>query len=221
MNKKMVSKLLNQLSKISLGVVLILFWGWMYLRVPQLFPQNTEAFRAIITTYILFTALIFSFDAIASKKTERPLFTIGFLKAFPKFLLFAGIGLGIMFLFNLIITGESLPNIFQAIKGIGIGVLLLHAFFVATLEEKIFRGWFPNELRARGISRNFVWISSAIVFAFFHYLLNGELLTILIYIPLGLVFMAVKQKWSPRTDMANSGVHFAWNVFILGFMSGI
>ena len=214
-----MAKLLKQLSRVSLGVVLILFWGWMYLRVPQLFPQNTEAFRAILTTYILFTALIFSFDALASRKTERPLFEIGFLKAFPKFLLFAGIGLGVFFLFGLIIKGEALPTIFSAISGIGIGVILLHAFFVATIEEKIFRGWLVNELRARGISRNFVWIFQAVVFAFFHYLLNGAWLSLVIFIPLGLIFLAVKEKWSPKTDMANSGVHFAWNVFILGFMA--
>jgi len=31
--------------------------------------------------------------------------------------------------------------------------------------------------------------------------------------------MVVKNKYSPKTDMANSGVHFAWNVFILGFLT--
>jgi len=214
----MANKILTQLSRISLGVVLVLFWGWMYLRVPQLFPQNTEAFRQIITTYILFTALIFSFDALASRKTETPLFKVGFLKAFPKFLIFAGIGLGILFGVGFIVKGDALPSIFQAVKGIGIGVLLLHAFFVATLEEKIFRSWLPNELRARGMSKKVVFVLVACVFAFFHYLLSGEWLTILIYVPLGMVFMWVKNKYSPKTDMANSGIHFAWNVFILGFL---
>ena len=182
----MANKILTQLSRISLGVVLVLFWGWMYLRIPQLFPQNTEAFRQIITTYILFTALIFSFDAIASRKTETPLFRVGFLKAFPKFLIFAGIGLGILFGFTFLVKGEALSSIYTAVKGIGIAVLLLHAFFVATLEEKIFRSWLPNELMARGISKNFVFVFSALVFAFFHYLLSGEWLTILIYVPLGI-----------------------------------
>lgn len=217
----MANKILTQLSRISLGVVLVLFWAWMYLRIPQLFPQNTEAFRTVITTYILFAALIFSFDALASKRTETPLFKVSFLKAFPKFLLFAGIGLGILLGFGFIIKGEALPTIFEAVKGIGLGVLLLHAFFVATLEEKVFRSWLPNELRAVGINKGMVFVMQALVFAFFHYLLNGQWLTILIYIPLGMVFMVVRNKYSPKTDMANSGLHFSWNVFILGFLTVI
>lgn len=214
----MANRILNQLSKISLGVVLILFWVWMWIKVPQLFPTNTEAFRNIILTYIIFATLVFSFDAISSRRTERPLFQIGFLKAFPKFLIFAGIGLGVLFLFGLAIKGDALPTIFDAVRNVGIGVILLHAFFVATLEEKVFRSWLVNELRARRIREGFAWTISVLVFAFFHYMLNGEWLTLAIYIPLGFIFLVVRERYSPRTDMANSGLHFAWNMFILGFL---
>jgi membrane protease YdiL (CAAX protease family) len=215
------SNLLKTLSRLSLGLVLVLVWAWMYIRADQLFPVNTDAWRTIIQTYMLLTAFIFSWDTAVSRKTERPIFEVGFLKAFPTFLISAVITIGILFLFLQVYTPKSLPSIYEAIAGVGLGVILLHAFFVAILEEKIFRGWVANQLKSSGLTRNKVWIGQAIIFAFFHYLLGRELLTIAIYIPLGLIFMYVKEKWSPKTDMANSGVHFAWNVFILGFLTAI
>lgn len=203
------------MSKISLGIVMILIWVWMWLRVDLLFPVNTLAMKDTLLTYIIFTTLIFSFNALASEKTEKVLFKVSFLKAMPKFLLSAGISLVILFLFGLIIKGESLIEIAIAISGIGLGVILLHAVFVSTMEELGFRGWLTNELMARGIRKYVAWIMSACVFAFFHYLLNGEWLTLIIYIPLGLIFQFVKEKFSPKTGMANSGCHFAWNIWIL------
>ena len=205
--------------KVSLGLVMVLFWGWIFLRADQLFPVNTAQWKSVVLTYSVFAALIFSFDALSSRKTERPLFEVSFIKAFPKFLIAAAITLGILFLFGQTVSGDALPTIAEGLASVGLGVLLLHAFFVATLEEKVFRGFVSNELRASGISKPIVWIMQAFIFAFFHYMLNGELLTLWIYIPLGLIFMYIKQTWTPRTDMANSGAHFAWNVFILGFLS--
>ncbi len=213
--------LFAQLSKVSLGVVLILIWGWMYLRADQLFLVGTEAMKSILLTYIVFTALVFSFDALSSKKTERPLFRIGFVKAFPKFIISAIITLVILVAFQYTFKNDVSLQIFSAVTTLGLGVILLHAFFVATIEEKVFRAWLPNELRASGQPKMFAWVFSAIVFAFFHYLLNGEILTIIVYIPLGLTFQLVREKWSPETDMANAGTHFAWNVWILGFMNAI
>lgn len=215
----MARSLKAQLESISLGVVLVLFWAWIYIRIPQLYPSAVDEFRTLITTYIIFTALVFSFDALSSKRTETPLFRVSFVKAFPKFLIFAVAGLVVLFLFGLTLKSEALPSIYGAVKGLGIGVLLLHAFFIATLEEKVFRSWTQNELQAVGFTKMNSIIASALVFAFFHYLLNGQWLTILIYIPLGLIFSFIREKFSPETDMANSGAHFAWNVFILGFLS--
>ena len=213
------TRVLTTLSRISLGVVLILVWLWMYLRADQLFPVNTEMFKSTIQFYMIFTAVIFSWDTVASSKTERPLFQVSFAKAFPKLLLFAGITLVILFLFQLLVySGNALPEIKGALSGIGLGVILLHAFFVATIEEKVFRNWLVRELRSSGITMSRVWILQAIIFAFFHFALNKSFLSILIFLPLALIFMWVRTKYSPKTDMANIGVHFAWNIFVLGFL---
>jgi len=211
-------KRVGTLSRISLGLVLILVWGWIYLRADTLFPVNAEAWKDIIQFYMIFTAFIFAWDTAVSKKIESPIFEVSFIRAFPKFLLFAVITLGILFLFGLVYTGNALPSINEAISSVGLGVILLHAFFVAILEEKIFRNWLVNQLKSSGIAMKSVWIIQALVFAFFHYTLNKELLSIAIYIPLAFIFMYVRTKYTPKTDMANSGVHFAWNLFVLGFL---
>ena len=218
--EKMAGSLWKNLSRISLGVVLVLFWAWMYLRAPQLFPTNTEAWQFRIQTYIIFTALIFALDGLASRKSERPLFDVGFFKAFPKFLIAGAITLVVLFLFGLTLKGSALPTIYGAISSTGLGVILFHAFLVAVIEERIFRTWLPNELLARGVSKNLGrWIIPILVFTMFHYTLNGDWISLAIYIPLGALFTWAKLKYSPKTDMANSGVHFAWNFFVLGFMS--
>lgn len=214
------SGLWNILSRLSLGLVLVLVWAWMYLRADQLFPYNTEGFKGIIQFYLIFTAFIFSWDTAVSRKVETPLFEVSFIKAFPKFLLSAGITLGVLLLFLTVYNGSALPTIKDALSNVGVGVILLHAFFVAVLEEKVFRNWVVRQLENSKIPMASVWLIQALVFAFFHYSLNKNLLSIVIYIPLGLIFMAVRTKWSPKTDMANAGVHFAWNLFILGFFAG-
>lgn len=201
----------DTLSRISLGVVLILVYLWMYLSIPEL--------KEIAQFYLIFTAFVFAWDTAVSRKTEQPLFEVSFIRAFPKFLLFGGISLAILFLFSFVYTGNALPSIFEVVGKIGLGVILFHAFFVAILEEKIFRNWLPRQLKNSGIGIKAVWVLQAIIFAFFHYTIGKELLSIAIYIPLAFIFMYVRTKWSPKTDMCNSGVHFAWNVFILGFLS--
>jgi membrane protease YdiL (CAAX protease family) len=207
------------LGSISLGLVLVLFWGWMFLRADQLFTTNTSAWKDLLQTYIFFAVIVFGIDTLASRNTEKQLFKVSFIKAFPKFLLFALVGLVVLFLFGITLKGGALPSINQAIANVGLGVILFHAFFVATLEEKVFRGWLWNELRAGGMNKTATYVFVALVFAFFHYLINGDWTSLLLYIPLSFIFTYAKLKWSPRTDMANAGLHFAWNVFVLGFLA--
>lgn len=217
----MARDVVSQLSKISIGVVYILGWAWMYLRADQLFEVNASAMKEILLTYLIFASIIFSFVALARARASVNVFRISFLKAFPKFLVAGAITLGVLLLFQTTFQNNFSPVVFASVTGLGIGIILLHALFVATIEEKVFRGILPRLLMNAGQTRLFAWILSAVVFALFHYLLNGEWLTIIIYIPLGLAFQFVRQKFSPETDMANSGVHFAWNIWILGFLNAI
>jgi len=215
------SNIWKNLSRLSLGVVLVLFWGWFYLRADQLFAGSGWAidWKAQVQVYILFAVIVFGIDTLASRNTERELFKVSFLKAFPKFLLSAGISLFILFLFGLTLKGGALPSIKVALLSVGFGVLLFHALFVAILEEKVFRGWLWAELRQSGYSNTLSYVLVALIFALFHYTLNGDWTSLVLYIPLSFIFTWVKLNYSPRTDMSNAGVHFAWNLFVLGFMA--
>lgn len=216
----MVNKIIGTISKLSLGFVLILIWGFMWIRADILFPVNTESWKlGYILTYLVFVAFIFSFDTIRGAKTEKALFKISFLKGFGKFLLAGIISLVVLFAFGLLIKGEALNSVSQAISNVSIGVILLHAFMISMFEELVFRGWIVERLKEGGINKRLVMILSSVIFAGFHGFMGKSYITMLTYIPLGILLFYVKEKYSPRTNMANSGMHFAFNLFILGFLS--
>lgn len=207
------------LTKISLAVVLMVIWGFMWVRSDILFPVNTQLWRLnYILTYIVLVAFIFSWDTLKGSKTEKALFRASFLKKFPKFLLFAFITLVILFIAGQFLPSGSLRLVSEGLSGIGLGVILLHAFMVSIGEELIFRGWIPERLKEAGIKATAGILISTIIFALFHAGMGKSFITLLTYIPLGLMFHAVKRRWSPLTNMANAGAHFGWNVFILGFL---
>lgn len=215
----MVNKIIRTLSKLSLGFVLILVWGWFWIRSDILFPVNTEVWRmGYILTYLLFVAFVFSFDTIRGSKTEKALFRISFLKGAWKFGIAFIISIVVLYLFGLLVKGASLKNISLAIAGISIGVIVLHALMISIFEEIVFRGWVVERLKEVGMKRGFVMILQAIIFAGFHGFMGKSVITMLTYIPLGIIFFMVKEKYSPKTNMANAGVHFSWNLFILGFL---
>jgi membrane protease YdiL (CAAX protease family) len=214
-------KVTSFIDKISLGFVLVIFWIFMFINAEQFFPLNTDRFRIIMLTYISMTSLLFGFNALATERTERVLFKVSFLKEAPKFIISALISGVLFFLLSRVFTGSFLGSISEALSSVGIGILLLQGLFVATLEEKAFRGWVVNELRARDIEESKVWIIQAILFSAFHWGVSGSLLSTAVYLPLGFLFMYVKTKFSPVTDMANAGVHFSWNMFALGFFNSL
>lgn len=217
----MAKDVINQLSKVSIGVVFILGWAWMYIRADQLFLTNAAAMKEVVLTYLIFASIVFSFVALARTKTPVDVFRVSFLKAVPKFFIAGFITLILLIGFQYTFKNEVSPLTFAAVSSLGLGVILLHALFVSTIEEKVFRALLPRLLISGGQTKLFAYVLSSVVFALFHYLLNGEWLTILIYVPLGLTFQWIREKWSPETDMANSGAHFAWNIWVLGFLNAL
>ena len=215
----MANKIIRTLSKLSLGFVLILVWGWFWIRSDILFPVNTEAWRmGYILTYLLFVAFVFSFDTIRGAKTEKALFRISFLKGAWKFVISFAVSIIILYLFGLLVKGDALNSISQAIASVSIGVIVLHALMIAIFEEIVFRGWVVERLREAGIGKGLVMILQTLIFAGFHGFMGKSVITMLTYIPLGIIFFWIKEKYSPKTNMANAGVHTAWNLFILGFL---
>lgn len=216
--KNFIKRSLQAVSKLTLGLVFVLIWGVMFIRTDALFPNgNIAAWKEYITTYIIFTTLIFGISA--AQKTEKSLFKLSFLKEFPKFIIGALISGVILYIVGFVLKGSALPTIKTALFGIGAGTLLLYVFAGCTMEELGFRGKIVEWLYKAKMKKPLVYLFQALIFAAFHWGLSRSIWTTLIYIPLGLLFMAIKDRYSPQTNMANAGVHFAWNVFILGFMS--
>lgn len=215
----MVKKRKSVLATISLGFVLVVIQIWLLTQADLFFPQDTDAWRSRLIIYTLMTAFVFSFDSLSSRNTERSLFKVSFLTKLPVYLLSAGITFGVLYLFGLSIPGKQFPGIIQGIASVPLGIILLHAFIVSINEELTFRGFMVNELRARQTPEVYVKGIQATLFALFHVAMaGGELLLVLPYIPLGLGWLYIRDKYSPKTNMANAGSHFAWNLFILGFL---
>lgn len=210
---------------LSVGFVLIIVHAFLFTQADALFPTKAAEYKIVIATYAVLVAFIFSFDARSSRQTERPLFTAAFfgMQGILKFAIAVSVSLLILIPFGIFIRGGvALGEVYQAVTGVGLGIILLHAFIVSFDEELIFRGFVVNELRANGAKETVVKWTQAIVFAAFHYaVVGGEILLLLVYIPLGLAFFAIREKYSPRTQMANIGAHFAWNFFVLGFVQAL
>lgn len=204
----MAIKIVRTLEKLSLGFVLVLAFLWFYIQFPQL--------RDITLVYILITAFVFSFG---QWKVERALFRAKFLKKIPVLIIAFIIASVILFIFGLIIKKGNLPTIRDAVAGIGLGYVALHLFIVSTSETFIFQGWVPDRLKQQGFRRKAIYIISATIFALFHVGMAGwSWILILPYIPLGMLFLWTRYKFSPKTLMAVVGCHLAYNLFILGFM---
>lgn len=198
---------------ISIGLVFILAHIWMYTQASVLFPNNALEWQIRIGVYIGITALVFG---VSSTKTERELFVGHFFRRLPVFILFSVGTLTLLFLFGKTIEWNGLSAVSGKLADIGLGVILFHAFIVAVDEELIFRGWLNDILGRKTLG---IWtraIIISIVFAFFHYALAGsEPLVLFTYIPIGLAYFFIKEKYG---IMASIGTHWAYNIFILGFI---
>jgi membrane protease YdiL (CAAX protease family) len=206
-----MGRIRNLIEPLSLGVVLILGMLWVYVNNPLWRPQ--------VIVMMVFTALLFAFGTV---RTEKALFRISFIKAIPKLLISSAITLIILISFGLIIKGEGISTIASALISVPTATILIHAFIIAFPEEIGFRGWLSDQLRSRGMRKFNVMIFTSFVFALFHFFMAGGVwLLLLPYFALGIIFFKIKERYSPETNMANTGAHFGWNLYILAFVQRI
>lgn len=215
--KKVIGKVGNFLSKISIGIVFVMILGWLYLRPDTIFPNNAAYWKEYIQTSIIFLFLVFGFGAIPGK-TLIPIFNISFFKEIWKFGIAAVITGGFLYGIQYIVHPGSLPTIWAGLAGIPIWALLLYAFVVSYPEELGFRGKLYYEFIARNMKNGWAIVITTLIFAVFHAAIGRSWITLLIYIPLGLIFSYVRDRFTPVSQMANAGVHFAWDVFLFGFL---
>lgn len=203
----------------SFGLVLLLILGFMYIRPEAFFLGEAGEWRDQLLIPLVFLTLFFSFDSLSSIRTGQPLFKLPFITEFLRFLIFGVLGFIGFFILGFIVKGNALPTIAEALSNIPIWSIALYSFCVCIPEELIFRGRVENELKSRRFPRALVILSSSVIFALYHAFLGKSFFTLLFYIPLGILFSLIKEKFSPDSHMANAGVHFAWNMWFLGFMT--
>lgn len=198
------------LGEISLGGVLIFAQLLLLTFLPD--ELKMSAITLIVMTTIALVVALF-----LPRNKEGNMFSSKFGKDFPKFIIATIITLIILGLIDFAINGSVTHAVMQAVAKYGLTMLLLLALVVALDEEIIFRWVCVDMLRSAKIPKILVWIIQAFVFALFHVAIKGNFMIAMLQFPLGLIYMWAKERFTPTSNMANIGVHFAWDLFVLGF----
>jgi membrane protease YdiL (CAAX protease family) len=199
-------------ARVGIGFVLILLWGWAYLRTQDFFPVDTAGWRLYITTWVIFFGFILTISLTIAEKYVGKVFRFPILKDLPKFFISAIVS-GIIYTIFIFLVKGSLSVEYV----VPLSIIFVYALFVALPEEIIFRGIIPNYLRTKIKTKLVVYLIQAVIFAAFHFALGRSWTTLLFYIPLGLLWMWIKDKYSPVTNLANAGSHFSWDIILLIF----
>jgi len=215
---------------------LLIFLYAQSFTASAIFPQDAELWNKILTGYLLIFALVMIGAIVLVPEVVRSLATANYWKSFLfKFIPSALVTTLILILIKSLLKGTGSINIFSAISYIPISVLLVHLFVISQIEELMFGG-----LVYTAIEKKFGTTPAEVIsiglFSIFHYAkTGGSLVVMATYIPLRYVFNytrnngypllnkipGIGQKLfgaTPRTQQSNAGMHFGWNMFVLGFL---
>lgn len=215
-----VDALKNFFSRISLLLIFLLALGFMFIRTDIFFPVNTEFWRQKVLETIILFFIFFSIDGIANKSAVQPLIRASFLKEFPKFILSALINFILFFSIAFFVKGNSMSAIGEALSGIPFWAVIVYSFLVAIPEQWIFFRVLPILFRTR-LKMKKIWADLfSIIFCWcsYHALTGRSIWVLLFYIPLGLYLVWIRDRFSPDTNMADSGAHFSWDIIAKFFL---
>jgi membrane protease YdiL (CAAX protease family) len=225
-------------SSLLYGVVLGLIFLYAYTATPsQIFPSN-EAWNLILGIYIGTFTLALLTCLILAPKVVRGLATAKYWESFFKKFLPKAVFWSIVLIFFQVITtaifktqGAGILNPLQYINTVPLSVLLIHLFVVSQVEEFIFGGLIYSVAENKG-TRFTAEIITIVLFSLWHLAkTQGNIIIMLTYIPLRLWWNYERNHGtpylnkiipslfgpSPRTQQANAGAHFAWNLFVVLF----
>ena len=197
----------SSIAKISFGVVLLIAQAFLLVNARVFFPNTTGYWQTVILIYIVLEVLIASIP-----KTRRDVFSMSFVKAWPKMLLFAAITFAALTLFNIVSLGGkfALPVLSPVI----IGVLIIHGLIISVVEETIFRDLLPDIGRKIKLAVILIAVITSALFALFHFgVYGGNWFSLAWAFVLGLVFFYTARKFGLSASM---GTHWGYNVWVLG-----
>lgn len=236
MVKGNVIKALTGASFLLVQIALLVFLYAQSFTPSGIFPKDTDLWNKILTGYlVIFTIAMVGAIAIVPE-VVRSLATASYWKSFIlKFIPTAIVTTIIFILIKTIFKGPGSINPFNAIAYMSTIVVIIHAIVIVQVEEILFGGLFYTAIQKR-YSNTTANISTIIGFSLFHFAkTGGNILVMLTYAPLRYIFNytrnngipgfrsipGIGEKWfgpSPNTQQTNSGVHFGWNAFVLGFL---
>jgi membrane protease YdiL (CAAX protease family) len=230
-----MAKKLGNLTRFSFLLVLIVGYIFLFAQTFSengLFSQNTENWNKFLSGYLIIFALTLIGSLIFAKETITQLAKADYWKAFiSRFLPSAAVSFVILILLKVLIKGPGSIDILSAVSYISLPVLVFHLFVVSQIEEILFGGLMFTALEKKS-GKLYANIIVVILFALFHYSKAGGSWAILLtYIPLRLIFNYARNNGlpllnrvsprlfgaTPQTQQSNAGVHFAWNLFVIGF----
>lgn len=197
---------IGKIKNFSFGLAILFFQLFMLVNTELFFPVNTDYWKNIITVYVVMTSVIFALPNLRQR-----IFNVKFRDALPKFLIFF---LVTIFLVSL---GGDIPinaRFFSAVSQLPVLSLVMlgfHTFVVAINEESIFRNPDLEKKIGRFILNVF--------FACFHFVIyQGDLIYLFVAFVLGLSLSFIQQRFSPKSQIANMGVHAGYNCYVLGIV---
>lgn len=223
----------NWLGAITFGTLFITVYLFFLFQADVFFP--TEEWRFKILLMIILTFIPFVWDTARSFRQEARILRTEAIKEIPRIALVTIAGLVFFIVLFMITKPLATGTVQQALVIIPRGALLVLVFMFALSEEFFFRLWLPERLEESGMGKALRTLISAITFAGFHWGVSGGNYAVLItYVPLGLFFSYVRDNGfpglvqisprffgpSPITQTTNAAVHYAWNLFVLGFLGG-
>lgn len=229
---KSIWKAITGASFLVMLIIVLVFLYAQSFTPSSIFPQETEAWNKILTGYLVIFSLMLIVAGIVERELVLQLAKANYWRSFfLKFIPSAVVVSIILIVLKGILKGTDSINLFNAISYMPVSVVLVMLFVVSNIEEimngVIFR---IVDKRSGKFSANIV---TMFLFAIWHFAkTGGNWIIMLTYVPLrywwnyvminGTPFLNnISPQFfgaTPYTQQANAGSHFAWNMFIIGFI---
>lgn len=216
----------------TLTLILLFFYFQTLVPGNKFFPEDTQYWNQVYTTYLVAFTLILITGVIVAPSEMKALATANYWKnLFMRFIPSAILTYIILMILRAITTQGNALSPLTSLAYVPTYILITHLFLVAQIEEIMFAGITYESVRKKynDTAAQFVTMGA---FSIFHYSKTGSLLATAIYLPLRYYWNYISNNGTPlisrlpvigrffgptpETQQANAGSHFAYNAFITG-----
>lgn len=187
----------------TLGFVIVALQLFMFISASDLFGPDAEYWKGVILAYMVMEALVFAVADLRLKAFNVPAGSGLVRMAIAFFITIAILG---VVRGGLVLSGFSSPA--ESLSSFGLVLIAVHLFIIAYIEEVVWRDYAAEKI---GI------LPAAIGFGVFHgTVYQWSMGMMVMAIIMGLLFYYIKQRFSPKDNTVNAGVHGGWNSWALG-----